>query len=93
MYVYIYIYIYDIGGCGRAVIGVPWCLRRLGLFSTCLHMLTNKSPPGLSMLTPAMAHLRWHTSNCLNVGARVHVPVHLARAYVHVHAWFLAADR
>ena len=33
------------GSCRRAIIGVPWCLRRLSIFSNCLNMLlTNKSP-------------------------------------------------
>ena len=33
------------GSCRCAIIGVPWCLRRLSLFSTFLHMfLTNRSP-------------------------------------------------
>ena len=39
MYVYIYIYIYH---CRYAVIGGPWCLRRLSLFSNCLNSAFDK---------------------------------------------------
>ena len=80
MYIYIYIYIHvyiciptymyksscdKSGNCRCALIGVPWCLRRLSLFSPCLNMsLTNTSPQAkhaktdLRHGTPTTAHFQ-----------------------------------
>ena len=61
------LHVLEPGSCRCAIIGVLWCLRRLSLFSTRLNMfLTSKSPQAKHAKTdPAMAHLRWHTSNLL----------------------------
>ena len=77
MCIYIYIYIYIIEhregereietsrSCRCAIMGVPWCLRMLSLFSTRLKMrLTNESPQAKHAETdprhgtPAMAHFQ-----------------------------------
>ena len=60
------------GSCRCAIIGVPWCLRRLSLFSTWLKQCfcqRNHPRPSMLKLTPAMAHLRWHTSKRLSQSA------------------------
>ena len=42
MYIYIYICISSSASCRCAIIVVPWCLRRLSLFSICINMLFDK---------------------------------------------------
>ena len=37
-----YIYIHSTGSRRCAIIGVPWCLRWLSLFSTCQEHMLNK---------------------------------------------------
>ena len=77
IYVHIYVHTYSChgvpssgegersGSCRCAIIGVPWCLRRLSLLSTCLNMSPINTPPKAKRAetdprhgTHTMAHLQ-----------------------------------
>ena len=65
------------GSCRCAIIGVPWCLRRLSLFTTCLSNIFDKQAKHAE--TDPMAHLRWHTSNHQSVECHRHTKGSLVR--------------